>query len=199
MENIRLGKGTRNKILTIPNLLSAFRICLIPLFIWLYGAKEEYLWTAGILLLSGLTDIVDGVIARRFHMTSELGKILDPVADKLTQGAMLFCLIARFPLMQVPFVLLILKEAFAGLTGLLVIRKTGQVDGARWHGKVATCLLYAMMILHVVWYDIPALYSTISIVACIVMMLVSLVLYGIQKIRALRGERPEKEQDYAKR
>ena len=60
--------------------------------IWSYCVKEKPLLTGEILLLSGLTDLADGYIARRFHMISNLGKILDPVADKLTQAAMLICL-----------------------------------------------------------------------------------------------------------
>ena len=73
-----------NRIITVPNLLSFFRFCLIPVIIWSYCVKENPLLAGEILLLSGLTDLADGYIARRFHMISNLGKILDPVADKLT-------------------------------------------------------------------------------------------------------------------
>jgi len=130
-----------------------------------------------------------------------LGKVLDPIADKLTQGAMLFCLVTRFPFMMAPLVLLILKEIFAGITGFLVIRNTGQVFGANWHGKAATILLYAMMILHVIWNDIPRILSDILIAICIVMMLVSLVLYGIRNVLALKNTNttlPGKEKNHAK-
>jgi len=186
-----MNQEPQNRILTIPNMLSAFRLCLIPFFVWLYYVKQAYLWTGALLILSGLTDIVDGFIARRFHMISNLGKVLDPIADKLTQAAMLFCLITRFPFMLVALVFFILKESFVGITGLMVIRTTRQVFGANWHGKAATCLLYAMMIVHVVWYDIPTIISNIFIVICIVMMFVSLILYGIRNIRALKSKRPQ--------
>ena len=86
-----------NRIITVPNLLSFFRLCLIPVIIWSYCVKKNPLLAGEILLLSGLTDLADGYIARRFHMISNLGKILDPVADKLTQAAMLICLFTRFP------------------------------------------------------------------------------------------------------
>lgn len=79
-------RSYQNKILTIPNVLSFFRLCLIPVIIWMYCSKRDYVRTAVILLLSGATDILDGFIARRFNMVSDLGKVLDPVADKLTQG-----------------------------------------------------------------------------------------------------------------
>ena len=74
-----------------------------------------------------------------------------------------------------------------GITGLLVIHKTGKVFGADWHGKVTTWLLYAMMILHVFWYNIPMGVSRVLIGVCVVMMLVSLVLYGRSNLRAIKG------------
>lgn len=180
------------KIFTIPNVLSFFRLCLIPLIIWLYCVEHNYLWSGNVLILSGLTDLVDGFIARKFHMVSDLGKILDPVADKLTQAAMLICLLLRFPLMILPLVLLLIKETFMGITGFLVIKKNGSVYGAKWHGKIATCLLYATMILHVFWDAITPAVSAASIIACAVMILVSLALYGSQNIRALKRGNPKR-------
>lgn len=189
--NLKLA--SKEQICTIPNLLSLFRIGLIPLFVWLYCVKQEFLWTGSILLLSGFTDLADGWIARRFHMISDVGKILDPIADKLTQGAILFCLISRFPLMLAALILLIIKELFIGVMGLLVIQRTGQVLGARWHGKIATCLLYTMMICHVVWPGIPVIFSNFTILFCIGMMTLSLILYGIQNAGALRHAKSRKE------
>ncbi|MDM8210925.1 CDP-alcohol phosphatidyltransferase family protein [Mediterraneibacter glycyrrhizinilyticus] len=178
--------SSQSKILTIPNLLSFFRLCLIPVFMWLYCVERNYLWTGIILIISGLTDTVDGIIARKFNMISDLGKVLDPIADKVTQAAMLFCLLTRFPLMIAPLALMVVKEFFMGVTGLLVIQKTGKVFGADWHGKVNTWLLYAMMIIHVFWYNIPDVVSKVLIGICVVMMLISLVLYGRHNLKALR-------------
>ena len=178
--------SSQSKILTIPNLLSFFRLCMIPVFMWLYCVERNYLWTGIILIISGLTDTVDGIIARKFNMISDLGKVLDPIADKVTQVAMLFCLLTRFPLMIAPLALMVVKEFFMGVTGLLVIQKTGKVFGADWHGKVNTWLLYAMMIIHVFWYNIPDVVSKVLIGICVVMMLISLVLYGRHNLKALR-------------
>lgn len=180
------SQTTQNRVLTIPNLLSLFRLCLIPVIVWLYCTEQNYKATAGVLLLSGATDVVDGFIARRFHMISDVGKVLDPVADKLTQGVTLICLLTRFPLMLVPIILMAVKELCMGVTGILFIKKTDTVPGANWHGKVTTCLLYAMMILHVLWHDIPAIASNLSIAACVVMMCVSLALYGRRNLAAIR-------------
>ena len=183
--------NTQNKILTIPNLLSLFRLLLIPVIIWLYTVRKDYFPAGALLILSGLTDLADGFIARHFNAVSNVGKILDPIADKLTQAAMLFCLITRFPLMAAPFGVLVLKEIFIGTTGLLMIRKTGKVVGADFHGKVATTLLYAMMILHIFWIGITPAVSATTIVICLVSILFTLVVYGKRNVRVLRGKKEE--------
>ena len=179
--------STQKKIVTIPNILSFFRLCLIPVIIWLYIGEKNYLWAGIVLILSGATDLADGFIARHFHMISDLGKVLDPVADKLTQAAMLFCLCTRFPLMILPLVLMIVKEGFMGISGIMIIRKTGSVFGADWHGKAATVLLYAAMIVHVFWYEVPVLVSDLMIGACSLMIVISLLLYAKHNIRILKG------------
>ncbi len=179
-------KNYKNAILTIPNILSFFRLCLIPVIAWLYCEQENFNLAGYMLILSGMTDIVDGYIARHYHMISDVGKILDPIADKLTQAVMLICLMVRYPDILWPFVLMVLKEAFMLISGLLVIKRTGVVHGANWHGKAATVLLYGTMILHVFWADIPRMLSKFSIAACSCMILMSFVLYGLRNIQILR-------------
>lgn len=175
------------KIITIPNVLSFFRLCLIPVIVWFYSIEHNYIRAGYILILSGVTDMADGFIARHFHMMSNLGKILDPIADKLTQGVMLMCLVLRFPLMIVPFILLIGKEIYMSVSGILVIQRTGVVCGAEWHGKAATCFLYGMMILHVFWHEITPVVSRVSILACAVMIGISFVLYGVRNVKLLKN------------
>lgn len=183
------GTNPDTKVITIPNILSFFRICLIPLIVWLYIGANRYHLAGYVLLLSGLTDIVDGFIARRFHMTSNLGKVLDPIADKLTQAVTLICLLIRFPLMICPFILMVIKEFFMAVSGLLVIKRTGVVLGANWHGKVATCLLYVMMFCHIFWHEIDKVASALMIAGCTGMIALSFVLYGIRNLKALKGDK----------
>ena len=180
------GNNTQKKIITIPNLMSFFRLCLIPVIIWLYCVEKNDVAAGLVLILSGATDIADGFVARHFHMISDLGKVLDPIADKLTQASMLFCLCTRFPLMLLPLSCMVVKECFMGVTGLLVIKRTGNVFGADWHGKAATVLLYTTMILHVFWEGIPVHVSDVLIGASTAMVLVSLALYGRHNIRLIR-------------
>ena len=183
----------KHKIITIPNILSLFRLLLIPVIMWLYIVKEDPVLTTVILALSGITDIVDGIIARKCHMVSDFGKAFDPVADKLTQIAMLFCLVSRFKWMLLPLCVMVIKEVTAGILGLLVIRKTGNVDGAVWHGKATTVSLYSMMIIHLIWYNIPGVISGILIGACTALALLSAFMYSRENVRILLGKKNEHE------
>jgi cardiolipin synthase len=173
------------KVVTVPNVLSLFRIILIPFIIWAYCVLHSPNVTAMLVVLSGLTDVVDGFIARHFNMISNVGKALDPIADKLTQIAMLFCLWTRFPLILLPLIIILVKEISSFVLRAVVIRKTGEVDGAVWHGKVNTVILYAVMFLHIVWYGIPTELSAVCILLSCAMMLLSYVLYSIDGIMQL--------------
>lgn len=177
----------KGKILTVPNLLSALRILLIPIFMWTYLRREDITATVVLLAASGLTDMLDGFVARRFHMVSEFGKALDPLADKLTQLAMLCCLVLRFPRLLWLIIVLCVKESFVAATQLLVLHRTDMVLGAEWHGKLTTLLLYAVMLLHLLWLDLPDQLSWFLELLCVVMLLLSGVLYGIRNIRAARA------------
>lgn len=179
--------GKKKAVFTIPNLMSLFRVVLIPVIIWLYRAEQEYGWAGFVLLLSGATDIADGWVARHFHMVSDLGKALDPIADKLTQGAVIFCLICRYPVMTVLLVVLIVKETIMAVTNLIMIKRTQRVQGALWHGKAVTCLLYFTMLLHFFWGDLPAGLSLALTAACIGLMAFSLVLYLIRNRKLMKG------------
>lgn len=176
-----------HKLLTIPNILSLIRILLIPLFCWLYLGENEYRIAAGVWVLSGITDAADGFIARHWNMISNFGKAFDPIADKLTQAAMLLCLLSRFPHMLWLFLLLAVKEITMGITSLIAIRKTGKVIGSSWHGKIMTALLYASMLLHLLWAEIPQSLSKGIILLCVCAMATSFVLYLIRNIKWLRG------------
>ena len=180
-------KKKENTFLTVPNVLSLFRIALIPVIVWLYAISGNLVLSGIVLIVSGLTDIADGWIARHYNMVSEVGKALDPIADKLTQGAVLLCMIFRFPLLVFPFILLLAKEAFVGFTGLLLIQKSGAVYGAEWHGKAATCLIYAVLLLHLFWTEIPPAATLVSVILTSGMMLISLFLYGMRNLKLLKG------------
>ncbi len=178
------AKGTR-RVVTIPNMLTTLRILLVPVFIWAYFRRPGVLPIL-ILSASALTDLLDGRIARRFNQVSDLGKLLDPIADKLTQGAMLGCLLTRFPRFWIPFGLMIMREAFVGITSLLAIKKSGHVEGAEMHGKVATVLLYAMALSHLLFYNMPEALSNALVAVTTIAMAISFFLYAKKNLSIMR-------------
>lgn len=182
-------KISHHCIFNVPNLLSLLRLCMIPVIVYLYVKKQNYPAATAMLILSGLTDIADGIIARKCNMVTDFGKAFDPVADKLTQIAVLFCLMTRFQAMRLPLLLLVIKELFTGTMSLIVIRKTGDVLPAVWHGKMTTASIYTMMILHLLWFGIPPAVSHCMILLCTCMILLSGVLYAKQNFSALKKRR----------
>ena len=170
------------KILTIPNLLSLLRLIMIPQLMWLYLGKQDYVQTVILLALSGVTDILDGIIARKFNMISDFGKAFDPVADKLTQMAMLYCVGTTFPEIRFLLILLVVKEVLSGIMSLISIKKTGQVQGAQWHGKAVTVLLYTLIADRIV----PGLLSQVLLIVCAGMMLLSMALYWKRHWNSIR-------------
>ena len=169
----------KDQILTIPNLLSLVRLLMIPLIIWLYLGKQNYYAATALIVLSGLTDVADGIIARKCGMVSDLGKILDPVADKLTQAALIACLISKYDWMLPLLVLFAVKELIMAVTGLLVIKKKDMVNSAQWFGKLATVVLYAVMILLFLFPGIPEAAANVLILCCAAVILLALVMYQI--------------------
>lgn len=176
------------KILTIPNILSFVRLAMIPLICYCYLGLENGGLTALLLTLSGLTDVLDGIIARKYNMISEFGKAFDPIADKLTQGCMLLCLISRFHNILFMVGLLLVKEVLNGYMNMLIAKRTGKVYGAEWHGKMVTVLLYLIMFAHLVWNTMSITVSNILIIVCCVVMLFSAVMYTIQNIKILKNK-----------
>lgn len=108
---MKLTSNWRKEIGTIPNLLSIFRVVLLPFYF--YFVLEQSFMLAGILIaLSGITDFLDGFIARKFNQITELGKLLDPVADKLTQLVLILSMAWYRPMIWWIFGLFLIKEGF---------------------------------------------------------------------------------------
>ena len=158
----------KKEILTIPNLLSLFRLVLIPVYMAIYlnaiDASDYYL-SAAILAVSCLTDMIDGKIARRFHMISTIGKILDPFADKATQFTLIFCLALKHPVLWYLVGLFVVKESFQLIAGGINLRKGRMLDGALMSGKVCTTILFLSLIVLVM---LPTLSETVILIISIV-------------------------------
>lgn len=160
-------------------MLSFFRLALVPLIVWAYIGLDNCILAIALVALSGITDVVDGKIARKFNMISDFGKVLDPVADKVTQGALILCLASRYKLMIPLIILFVVKEALMLLLGYLVFKKHDSVNSSKWYGKVNTVLLYAMAILLIMFPDIPDLIATSLIALCAGFILFSFIRYAL--------------------
>lgn len=147
-----------DQILTIPNVLSMFRLVLAIVF-WGIGLRKVFpgkqMILVGILVVSGITDFLDGKIARKYGMVSEFGKILDPIADKVTQGVLLLHLVNQYPLIQITLMLFLVKEASMAIASSRLLIETHKNDGAVWYGKVSTAVFYVVMIVLVLFPEIP--------------------------------------------
>jgi cardiolipin synthase len=140
------------KFLTIPNIISLVRIALIPLFVWAFLTGRDILALA-LVVLSGISDKLDGVIARKFNQISETGKWLDPLADKLTQVALAALMFYRFFISGDPlirsfawvFLLFIGKEVIMLLFALFMLITGKRPAAAEIWGKVATVVFYVVM------------------------------------------------------
>ena len=169
---------TKEQMFTIPNFMSLFRLALVPFILWIY-LTGEYSIAAALVLLSALTDVFDGIIARKFNMVSDLGKVLDPLCDKVTHIALLICLVSRYRFVWVVLGLLVVKElAVAGL-GALSVKRGKSVAGAKWYGKLSTVVFEVVMVALMLFPAIPARAAFWMLAAVCAVMAFAMVMYII--------------------
>ncbi len=178
---------------TVPNVLSLVRIGILPVFIFLYIRSCNVdsvvlMYTAfGLLILSGLTDCFDGWIARRFHQESEIGKLLDPVADKLTQVAVLLALTTQYREFLPLLLLCTVKELLQGLGGLIVLGKGMEMRSSKWYGKMSTVVFYIAVAAIVLWKDMPH-WLVLTLVALVAVLMLFAFLRYLQLFLNIRKE-----------
>ena len=168
-------KDWKQEFCTIPNLLSLFRIILVPVYVTIYlNATDvrDYYLAGGILAVSCLTDMVDGMIARHFNMISTVGKVLDPMADKVTQLALTICLSIRYPVLLYVLILFLAKEIFQVIAALINLRRGKMLPGALMVGKLCTTVLFVSLILLVLFPGIsPAVVNAIALTDCLALLI----------------------------
>lgn len=188
------------RIFTVPNILSIVRILLIPVFIVLYliGRQGENIYlliSVLVVALSGFTDILDGIIARKCNMVSDLGKVLDPVADKLTQAAVAICLAIDNPIVIPMFVVFAIKESAMMIGALTLYKSTDRRPiSAKWYGKMSTVILYSVMmliIINTVYSFIPGWLITTLVVIATLSIIFSVINYYLLFRAAIREEKAE--------
>ena len=170
---------------TVPNILVYIRVLLIPVFVYIYinaNSNTDYYLAMLVMVIAFLTDFFDGRIARKYNLVTDLGKILDPIADKLYQFSVALCLMIEFPKMFVVAVLLFIKEMIMGLMGLVLLDKGGKVFSAKWYGKVCTgivdCSMVFLFVSPLVFSgNTPYKICNILVYTCVVALVITSVLY----------------------
>lgn len=186
---------------TIPNWLCFLRIALIPIFSVLF-IKEHYIIAFVLMIIAAVTDLLDGKIARKYNMVSNLGKILDPIADKLSQVAIVIILIFKFwsfeGILKYLLFLFIAKELIMVIAGAVLLAKGMRPVAAEMWGKVATTVFYIFMIAIIaigpngalvgVWFfkALPTPVVYVMVIISVILAFVSLFGYAPGFIRQIR-------------
>ncbi|MBQ2642485.1 MAG: CDP-alcohol phosphatidyltransferase family protein [Eubacterium sp.] len=196
-----MGKRPKSEYFTIPNIMGYFRIALVPVYLVLFYMAHEhiipYYWPAYVVIaISGLTDFFDGFIARKFNQVTDFGKMLDPIADKITLGSIILSLCYAMPLAIIPMMgLYILKEGYMAIAGTMLMKRGYKIKGAEFHGKVCTFATYVVMIVvllyiagqdtYLSWLDVKFIYALVSV--NMVIMIYSLIRYIIMYTKLFRS------------
>ncbi len=175
----------------IPNALSLARLLLLPVFAVLYLKGATY-GALLVLVVSGITDLLDGVIARKFNQITEFGKLLDPIADKITQVTVLLCLTVR-NLALIPLVIIcFVKETLQLIGGWILLSRNEVIRGAKWFGKVSTFTFYAAMLIVAFWKPLSKEMMIVLIALVSITMAFSFFMYMAVYIKVRRENRQEK-------
>lgn len=172
---------TPKQLFSIPNILTYFRIMLIPAIMVSFLSFKKYVVSAILVVISGITDVIDGFIARRFNMITDFGKFIDPLADKLTQLALAACLISQYIWITVLLALMVIKELLLFTWGMKVFHAQDKLNSSKWFGKACTVFIYGSLFLMFLG-PIISLSSTVAYLligfACL-FVIISTLQYGM--------------------
>lgn len=166
-------------MLNTPNILSLFRLCLVPVFIIVYfsGVENASFYAACVYALALFTDFLDGYIARRFNLITNLGKVLDPLGDKMITFSVLACITIDRIIPGWVILIFALKEIMMGLGGLLIHRKAKvEIPPSNIIGKSATVIFFVVCVALMV-FDIPETISLVLICAALIISIVAFISY----------------------
>ncbi len=183
---------------SIPNILTYIRILLVPVFVVVYINADSltgHIWSIVIVAVSALTDLLDGFIARRFNMITDWGKIVDPIADKSMQFAMLFCVVFKYHWVALLLVIYGVKEIVSLAFSGFLFTKGKHIGGAMWCGKICTVILYGVMLALIAIPNIAPHVVTILIGFSAAFMLLAFVVYMDAYFRLYREYKKQKEEE----
>jgi len=181
----------------LPNIISVFRICLVPVFIAAYIYDDNNVKYSAIIIyaIAGLSDFLDGFLARKFDAQSKLGKLLDPLADKMMTFTAIICITVSRPILLWAVIVFFIKEICMGIGGL-VIHKVAKVElpPSNIIGKVSTAVFFLSCGVLLIFSGISDEAATIIIAFAIGLALIALAVYIFTYIKVMKS-RPKGEGD----
>ncbi len=186
--------------MNVPNTLTVIRLILVPVFVITMFAPLPLQWSwlpLAIIVLSGITDVADGYIARHFNQITQLGKILDPLADKLSLLALSICIAVKFSPFWIIAIVVIVKEILQILGGGYLMKKKIKIPSSRWFGKACTAVTYCCYIillgLPIFQLPAPAWMLWTMVILILVLMLLAFFSYLPVYLRLLQQNKPLEE------
>lgn len=166
-------------MLNVPNTLSLLRLAMVPIFavVFFQPFHEAHYWAAGVYALAFVTDILDGWIARHFNQITRLGRILDPLADKLMTFTVIVCITVADIIPVWAVVIFFVKEAAMCLGAMRMLHKMDDVIPANWLGKVSTFVFFVVCAALVLFPQIPSTWATAMISAALVLTVLAFLYY----------------------
>ncbi len=170
--------------MNVPNVLSVFRLLLVPVFAVVYFSDlgQAHVYATGVYMLAAATDFFDGRIARKYHLVSKLGRILDPLGDKIMTFTVLLCITIDKIIPVWAVVIFFLKESLMAIGGFMIYRKSSDMPSANYLGKAAT-VVFVVVCGILMLFNIPKFYSTIMITVAIIVMIAAFMGYLLQFIK----------------
>ncbi len=178
--------------MNVPNLLSLIRLILVPVFAYVFFSGHPYAGpiSAAIFLAAFLTDIADGWIARHYNLVTKLGRILDPLADKLMKATAVICLTIRGDIPLWVILVLLAKEIVMLSGGTYLLTKTKDLPSSNWFGKTAEGSVVAMVLLLIV-FSVPHGVSVTLWCIVLALELLALCVYAVRTVKLLEKRREE--------
>ncbi len=162
----------------IPNILSLVRLLMIPAFVWIYFTEEApKVWSTAVFLLAEITDVIDGYLARKYGWITETGKILDPMADKLMQAAVMVSLSIENRFFIWIAVIFFAKELTMVTGALVLAKKISKVTPSSWFGKMATVVFAAVTVVFIIYPDNTVLNVILTVTLAGVLIFALLMYY----------------------
>ena len=184
------------KAKNIPNMLSALRLLMVPLFIFLFFAEFENhrTWALIVFVAAGATDVLDGWLARRNGWVTDLGKIIDPLADKLMQFSAFVCLAISSRYGIILAACIFVKDILMLIGGIVLSRKGARdLVVAKWYGKLNTCVIALTVCVLILWYEKETVAAVMTAISVAVMLFAFLMYFFNVFLKYMRSSKDRDE------